>query len=1034
MQKLSITIFTILCFLSNVSNAQRTAVYTDSKKAYKTGLELFDERNFLAARQRFEEIYNVTPSALDNKNTVMMQNLEFYIAACAEEVNDKDAEQLLNNYFKKYHETDKRKLIYFYLGKYYFQNNKYTEAIDWLKKVDASDLSSSQRVEFKFDLAYSYFTKKKFDEAKPLFKEIKDIKEKYFYPANYYYAFICFYKKEYNEALKSFTGIEDSKLYSSVIPYYVSQIYFLKKDYDKTITYVKANIDKTDVLYKEEMNHLIGEAYFQKSDYVKAQPLIEKFVAKNEKVRKEDIYELAYCQYQNKDYDKAIVNFTQLNLLNEKMGQNATYSLADCFLKTNQKEKAKSAFQSASTMDFDPLIKSTSLFQYAKLCFESGNSSEAIAALETYLNTNPSGTYADEANELLASALVQTKNYDKAYQIIEALKSPAPLMKEVYQKVTYFRAVELFNDKKYADAISFCNKSLKQPINADLNALALYLKGEALFTSQEYEDALLCYQRFNQLYKDEFESKYNVSKLRSEYNMAYCYFKKKNYSSAKTHFNNAIEEASESKDAIGKNTLLPDAYLRLAECAFISKDYATAMNNYNKVAANNWSNAEYALYQKGIVLGLMNRNDEKINTLKSLISKYPSSVYQDQSYFEMGETYLDIENNNAAITAYSSVTTLFPNSALTPRAYLKIALADYNLGKKEEALSNYKTVVSKYPSTKESKEALRSIKDLSVELGRPEEYLDNASASQTEKDSINYQAAEVAYENGDCAKATTLYDSYLKKFPKGFFINEAHYYRSECLLKDKKYEAVLTDYDALIQNKNGKYYERALLNASGIAFYELKDWSRANSYYKQLFTASSSTANTYTAMLGVLKTASKLNNNAETMEYADKMISTSSAKEADVNEAVYLKAKAAYALNQTEVAYTQFNRLGMGAISEKAAESKYMVAKILFDRKDYKASLDTCFKIKNRFASYEYWVVKTFVLMADNYTAQGNSFQAKATLESIVENYKGDQALMDEAKAKLETLQNEEMKNSKIQLVAPSDTLIMEKDSIIRKK
>ena len=101
MQKLLLSIFTVLSLCATSTHAQKTFTYTDSKKAYKNGLELFDERNFLSARQRLEEIYLEKKQTTDNDNTVLMQNLEFYIAACATEMNDKDAELLLNNYYKK---------------------------------------------------------------------------------------------------------------------------------------------------------------------------------------------------------------------------------------------------------------------------------------------------------------------------------------------------------------------------------------------------------------------------------------------------------------------------------------------------------------------------------------------------------------------------------------------------------------------------------------------------------------------------------------------------------------------------------------------------------------------------------------------------------------------------------------------------------------------------------------------------------------------------------------------------------------------
>ena len=1024
-KRLLILLFFSLTYTLGIS--QRTFVYSDPQKAYQDGLELFNEKNYLSARQTFENIYKVSRKNADNIDQVLMQNLEFYIAASAAEANEKDAELLLLNYYKKYHETDKRRLIYFYLGKYYFQNKKYTESSDWFAEVKTEDLSDNQLIEYKFDLAYSYFIKKKFDEAKPLFREIKGDKEKYFYPANYYYAFICFYQKNYTEAKKSFKAISDSKMYAAVIPYYMAQIYFLNKQYDTTIAYIKANIDRPDVMYKDEMRHLLGESYFQLSDYANAEPLIDEFVSKNNKVRKEDIYELGFCQYQTKEYDKAITNLVQMNLVNEKMGQNSTYALADCYIHTNQKDKARSAFQSASTMDFDKEIKNTSLFQYAKLSFELNYSSDAITAFEAYLKANPDGRYAEESNEMLATCLIKTKNYERAYKIMESLPTLNTDMKEAYQRVTYYRAVEIYNDKKYQDAIDLCGKSMNYPVINEIAALACYLRGESYYQLQDYDKAIENYQLFNRAMKSYMESKVDASEFRSEYNIGYCYFKKKDFAAAKYHFKSAVHKLETTNDERGKKAFTPDLYMRLAECNFITKDYNDALKGYDKVASNSWTGAEYALYQKGVVLGLMGRSSEKITTLNSLIDQYPSSIYRDQATFEKGETYIEMDNGADAITAYKEVISKYPTSTLAPKSYLKIALALYNMNKKEDALEYYKALIKKYPQTTESKRAISAIKDLSVELGRPDEYASYTN-SESEKDSLTYQAAENAYSNGDCIRAIPLFQSYYTKFPSGFFVNESHYYRAECLLKNKSYQDALGDYKAIITNRYAKFYERSLLNASGIAYYEVKDTEQAYELYTKLSEASTTTANSYTAMLGVMKTAFRLNKYPEATIYADKVLNNTDSKEGDINEALYIKAKCAYAQQQYDIAYINFNKLSLITVSERAAEAKYMVAKLLYDKQEYKASLDTCFKLKGRFDSYDYWVVKAFILIADDYNGMGNSFQAKATLESIVENYKGDQSLIDEAKSKLNKLNADALEHSKIETTTPSDSLIIDQD------
>ena len=491
--------FIVVVLLSIAARPQQTQYFVDRESAYTRGRELFDEKNYLSARQEFEKIYKQLRSPHTHTDEVMMQNLEYYIAVCATETNDKDAEQLLLGYYKKYHETDKRRLINFFLGKYYYQNNNYTDAATYLAQVKVTDLSNEQIYDYKFELGYCYFLKKKFTEAKPLFSSIKDIKDKYYYPANYYYGFICFYTKDYNEALKAFLLVEDSKMYATVIPYYVAQIYFIKKDYDKLIAYVNTNLEK-DVMYKDEMKFLLGQTYFQKSEYAKALPFLDEYISKSSKARKEDIYQLAYCQYQTGAYTKAIENFKQLNLLNEKLGQNATYALGDCYLKSDQKDKARSAFQSAASMNYDEAIKQNALFNYGKLSFELGYSTDAIQSFENYLEKYPSGKYLDETNELLAAALLQTKNYERAYHIMETLKSQSPLIQEAYQKVTYFRAVELYNDKKLDEALVLCDKSLKNPINVDLQALAIYLKAEIEYSQADYAAAQANYLKFAQFF------------------------------------------------------------------------------------------------------------------------------------------------------------------------------------------------------------------------------------------------------------------------------------------------------------------------------------------------------------------------------------------------------------------------------------------------------------------------------------------------------------------------------------------------------
>jgi hypothetical protein len=64
------------------------------------------------------------------------------------------------------------------------------------------------------------------------------------------------------------------------------------------------------------------------------------------------------------------------------------------------------------------------------------------------------------------------------------------------------------------------------------------------------------------------------------------------------------------------------------------------------------------------------------------------------------------------------------------------------------------------------------------------------------------------------------------------------------------------------------------------------------------------------------------------------------------------------------------------------------------------------YELSDNYGSYPYWVARGFILLADIYAQRGNTFQAEQTLQSIIDNYEGDD-LKQVATEKLEQLKTE---------------------------
>ena len=89
------------------------------------------------------------------------------------------------------------------------------------------------------------------------------------------------------------------------------------------------------------------------------------------------------------------------------------------------------------------------------------------------------------------------------------------------------------------------------------------------------------------------------------------------------------------------------------------------------------------------------------------------------------------------------------------------------------------------------------------------------------------------------------------------------------------------------------------------------------------------------------------------------------------------------------------------------SEAMYMKSYFSFLNDDYVKTEEMVFQLSEEYSS-NHWIAKGFVLLSDVYIKQDNNFQAKATLESIIENHDGED-VVNEAKLKWEQIVEKEL-------------------------
>ncbi|BDS09900.1 tetratricopeptide repeat protein [Aureispira anguillae] len=1023
----------IILTTSTLLWAQESAIYRDYQKDYKRGLHFYNQKLYGQALDEFDKVTRAANLFQDTDVPMYILQSELHAGLSALYLGQPDAEKRLLYFMERNEPSAVATRAGLALGNYYYDQRDYNAAIKYLSEVSALELSNEEIIEKKFKLGYCYFVKKKFPKAKTLFQQIKESKTQYYYPSNYYYGITEFFDKNYDAALKGFENAQQSSRYKKIVPSYICQIYFAKKQYKEVIKQGKPLINDNSIREREQVSQLVGQSYFELGQYRKALPLLDTYVSKTKKVSKEALYQLGYTQYKVGKYKEAIKNFEQLNALNDKLGQSALYNMADCLLKTGDKSAARQAFQKASQKNFNPVLQEDALINYAKLSYELGFDNDAISALQSIATTSD---YYNEAQNLMAKVFLNTRDYDKALATLRKMPNKTQKMKETHQKVAYFRGVQRYNAGKYDESILLFNESLKQGINTETKALAYFWKAETLFKKNAFDPSIDEYGKFITTANTVNYLPDNSSIGVAYYGMGYSYIKKNDYGNASRYFKDAVKTIRKKlptyNDKYVTNFVYPDALLRAGDCLLFLRSYEKAKGYYNTVINKNYPNKDYAMYQLSLIHNLQNNNTSQIALLDKIIRDYPASRYADDAYYAKGNTLFNMNKKDLAIISYEKMLQEYPNSDMTNKALLKLGLIAYSMGRHEEALNYYKGVFRTDPQSDEAKDALAAIKEIYIEDGNPDGYFNFVNTVQGynvgefERDSLMFIAAQIKFNNADWDGAVASYTSYLDRFPAGMNSTQAHFNRGEALFDLKRYEEAIMDYAYISDQGTSSYTETANHRAANITYYSTQNFAEAMKYYGRLEQVATTEELLFEAQQFGMRSAFYASDFKNLPQIAGRLIQNARATAQDHAEANYFIGKAYLVEKDYDRALAAFQKnIDLSGDDVHSAEARYWRAYITYQKRDLDKAMNLCFQNNKEIPGHPYWLVKSFILLADIYAEQDNLFQAKATLQSIVDNYDGDQDLLNEAKEKLQRVIDAEKSNSKIKRENPNGELEM---------
>lgn len=986
-------------FISFFNQAQQSATYTNAFIAYQKALTLYNNTQYHAAQSLFDDIKSTT------KDAQIASDCAYYIANCAVRLNQQNADDMIQDFVDNYPTSTKRNTAFLDVADYYFVNGKYAYARKWYDKVDDTSIARAERDRFNFNYGYALYATGNETGAQKYLNRVVDSKV-YGSQAKYYIGFMAYEGDDYDKANTYFEQVSDDEKYKEKLSYYQADLNFKLGNFEKAITLAKAQLTKSNSEEVSELSKIIGESYFNLENYTEAITYLKAYKGKRGKWNNTDFYQLGYAYYKQNDFENAISEFSKIIEGNNSVAQNAYYHLGESYINLNKKQEALNAFRNASQMDFDLKIQEDAWLNYAKISYEIGNPYQSVPQILTgYLEQYPETSYKEELETLLIDSYITSKNYKEALKLLEGKRSFENRV--AYQKVTFYRGVEVYNETNYNEARALFQKSIDEAKDPKFTARAIFWKAETDYHLTNYNDALVGLKQFvQQSASSEFKEAKHL-----DYNIAYTYFKLKNYSKATEYFQNYI--AAHKEDQLRLN----DAYLRLGDGYFVSSNYKEAITAYDKAIGINEIETDYASFQKAMSYGYIGQGSKKIQSLNAFIDTYTKSSLRDDAMYELANSYIKTNENAKAMAMYDRLNTEYRNSVFVSKSMLRQGLSYYNSNDNESALSKFKKVAKAYPSSEEAIQAVATARLIYIDLGQVNEYaawvktLDYVNVSDAELDQTTYLAAEKQYLDNNTDKAIKLFNTYLNEFSNGIHALKSHFYIAQLYSKKALPQNAQPHYEYVVSKSKTEFTEQAIVKLSE-TYLNASQWQKALPLLKRLEIEADYPQNITYAQSNLMNAYYQLENYNEAVAYAEKVLGNSKIDNKVKSDAQIIIARSAIKTgneDKAKLAYAQVEKIATGAL---AAEALYYNAYFKHKEGNYKASNTSVQKLAKDYSSYKYYSAKGLVVMAKNYDALKDAFQATYILESVIKNFAEFEDVVIEAKEELSKIKAEEAKTN----------------------
>ncbi|EON76724.1 hypothetical protein ADIS_2783 [Lunatimonas lonarensis] len=992
--KIKLIVFFVVVFHLKTS-AQSTLYQNSPEKQFDDALELYQKDQFSASKIEFTRLLALS---LPESRRVAS---EYYIASSALKSDNPDGPTLLEKFIVDHPKETLMNVAAEELGDFYFLSRNYPKAIENYRRINDDFLYGEDKAKILFKTGYAFFMVKNYSESINYFEGAKRFRSDYLADAYYYAGYAYMMQQQHEKAIRDFKEAEKAQSYAGKVPYMLASIYYRQRQYDELIAYAPGILSRQGLERKEGIQLLLAEAYFEKRNYEQAAINYAAFTAANKgRLTREQQYKAGVAHFHVGRYTEASNYFKEVAIGNDRLGQVSSYYLGHSYVKLNNSQFASNSFSAAYKADHDPAIKEEALFNYAKVNLERGSFQDAVNALDTYLDVYRNGPRAREAESLLSDALINTNNYLRAIEHMDRMPNKSDRIKAAYQKVAFYQAMVYFRDGKYGSALQMLNKSQTYPIDRNLAVQSQFWKGETHAANGNMDEAIKAYEGLIAMRPNAQDP----SLIKTHYGLGYAYFNAQRYPQAEAQFKAYTDKLRNSRDRENYN----DALVRLGDTYYVQKKFREALDTFNRAIRENSPYTDYAYFRVGVIHNFENRNIEAIDQLNRVISGFPNSRYYEDALFQRAQIFMEMTRYQEARQGFTDLINNRANSPFIPFALEGRAVANYSMRDYDGAIRDYKAILDGHPNAPNVESALVGLQESLTLQGRAGEfssYLANYKRSNPGSASLQgleFETAKNLFFNRSYSEAIRAFENFIRSYPNASQVPEAQFFIGDSYFRLGDKNKAL-EYFYLAEKTPEASLKNRSIQRIGTLEFDRGNYAEAIRFLTIGLQHVRTKIEEYEALSGLMEAHYRVKQYELAVEYADRVVGMGDITIDATPKALLVKGKSLKEMSRTNEARAVLKELYSDFKTVQGAEGLYLTALWLNEDQQFARSNELIFDESQPFGVYDFWYGKQFILLARNYLKLNETFQAKATLESIVGNSTNEQ-VKEEARQLLRTI------------------------------